>query len=71
LVALTDIDAFVPLVLTCESGAELDHRTTLMADLVLRHPVTPAALLDGIDMLLTESLRDRVYRKSEFTAVLR
>lgn len=71
LVALTDIDPFLPLVLTCESGTDLDHQTTLMADLVLRHPVAPSALLDGIDMLLTESLRDRVYRKSEHTAVLR
>lgn len=71
LVALTDIDPFLPLVLTCESDVELDHQTALMADLVLRHPVTPAALLDGIDLLLVESLRDRVYRKSEYTAMLR
>jgi CheY-like chemotaxis protein len=70
LVALTDIDPFLPLVLTCESEVELDHQCALMADLVLRHPVTPAALLDGIDLLLVESLRDRVYRKSEYTAVL-
>jgi len=71
LTALTDIDPFLPLVLTCDADAELDHRTTLMADLVLRHPVTPEALRDGIDLLLTESLRERVYRKSEYTAVLR
>jgi len=69
--ALTDIDPFLPLVLTCEADLELDHRTTLMADLVLRHPVSPEALRDGMDLLLTESLRERVYRKSEFTAVLR
>lgn len=71
LTALTDIDPFLPLVLTCEADLELDHRTTLMADLVLRHPVTPEALREGIDLLLTESLRERVYRKSEYTAVLR
>lgn len=71
LVALTDIDPFLPLVLTCESEVELDHQSALMADLVLRHPVTPAALRDGIDLLLAESLRERVYRKSEYTAVLR
>jgi len=40
----------------------------LMADLVLRHPVTATALVGGLDMLLAESLRDRVYRKAEFTA---
>jgi hypothetical protein len=42
-----------------------------MADLVVRHPVTPAVLLDGIDMLLAESLRDRVYRKSQYAAMRR
>jgi CheY-like chemotaxis protein len=71
LVALTDIDPFHPVLLTCESEVELEHQTLLMADLVLRHPVAPAALLEGVDMLLTESLRERVYRKSEYIAMLR
>lgn len=71
LVALTDIDPFLPLLLTCEPEVTLDHRTKLMADLVLRHPVAPSALRDGIAMLLAETLRDRVYRKSDYIATLR
>lgn len=62
--ALTDVDPFLPLILTCDAGAELNHETALMADLVLKHPVQLSGLLDGIDTLLGESLRERVYRKS-------
>ncbi len=71
LAALTDVDAFLPLILTCDADTELDHDTSLMADLVLKHPVQPSALLDGIDTLLGETLRERVYRKSDYTAILR
>ncbi len=71
LTALTDVDPFLPLILTCDAGTELDHDTALMADLVLKHPVQPSALLDGIDTLLGESLRERVYRKSDYIATLR
>lgn len=68
LTALTDVDPFLPLVLVCEKDRKLAHPVALMADLVLRHPVTATALVGGLDMLLAESLRDRVYRKAEFTA---
>ena len=71
LAALTDVDPFLPLILTCDADAELDHDTSLMADLVLKHPVQPSALLDGIDTLLGESLRERAYRKSDYIATLR
>lgn len=71
LAALTDVDPFLPLILTCDADTELDHDTALMADLVLKHPVQPSALLDGIDTLLGESLRERVYRKSDYIATLR
>lgn len=71
LVAITDIHPFVPLVLTCEPDSELDHQTTMMADLVLRHPVTSSALLGGIDLQLAETLRDRARRKSEYMLALR
>ena len=63
-------DPFLPLILTCDADTELDHDTLLMADLVLRHPVQPSALLEGIDTLLGESLRERVYRKSDYIATL-
>ena len=69
--ALTDIDPFLPLVLTREPEAELDHATSLMADLVLTHPVEPSALLEAIDMLLVETLKERVHRKSSDLAIYR
>jgi len=69
--ALTDVDPFLPVILTCDADAELDHETALMADLVLKHPVQSSALLDGVDTLLGETLRERVYRKSDFIATLR
>lgn len=71
LTSLTDVDPFLPVILTCDANAELNHETALMADLVLKHPVQPSALLDGIDTLLGESLRERVYRKSDYIATLR
>lgn len=71
LAALTDVDPFLPVILTCEADAEPSHETSLMADLVLNHPVQPSALLDGIATLLGESLRERVYRKSDYIAALR
>jgi CheY-like chemotaxis protein len=68
--ALTDIDPFLPLVLTRESEVELDHATSLMADMVLTHPVEPSALLEAIDTLLVETLKERVHRKSaDFTII--
>lgn len=71
LAALTDVDAFLPVILTCAADIELDYETALMADLVLRHPVPAPALKEGIETLLGESLRERVYRKSDFIATLR
>lgn len=69
--ALTDIDPFLPVVLACESGGDLDHATSLMADMVLKHPVEPSMLLDAIDTLLVETLKERAYRKSGHVAILR
>ena len=69
--ALTDIDPFLPLVLTREPEAKLDHATSLMADMVLTHPVIPSALLEAIDMLLVETLKERVHRKSGDLAIYR
>lgn len=71
LAALTDVDPFLPVILTCAADVELDYETALMADLVLRHPVSAPALQEGIATLLGESLRERVYRKSDFIATLR
>ena len=69
--ALTDIDPFLPLVLTREPEAELDHATLLMTDMVLTHPVVPSSFLEAIDMLLVETLKERVHRKSGDLAIYR
>jgi len=66
---LTDIDPFLPLLLLCDPADELDHATSLMADMILRHPISTTALLDALDMLLTETLRERVFRKSGHVAL--
>jgi DNA-binding response OmpR family regulator len=68
---LTDIDPFLPLVLLCDPADELDHPTSLMADKVMRHPVDADALLEALDLVLTETLKERVFRKSGHVAVLR
>ncbi|HNQ72839.1 MAG TPA: hypothetical protein PKN95_04455 [Verrucomicrobiota bacterium] len=69
--ALTDLDPFRPVILTCKPEVKLDYRSRLMADLILHHPLTPAALLDGLRLLLSESLRERAFRKSELTTMAR
>jgi len=69
--SLTDVDPLLPVILACDATAELSHETALMADLVLRHPVQPSALLEGIDTLLRESLRERAHRKADYIATLR
>lgn len=69
--ALTDIDPFLPLVLTREPEVELDHATSLTADMVLTHPIAPLTLLEAIDTLLGETLKERVYRKAGDFALIR
>ena len=69
--ALTDVDPFLPLLLLCGSEEELDHRTSLMADMVLTHAVETPALLAAIATLLGESLRERAQRKSGHIALFR
>lgn len=68
---ITDANPFLPLVLTCAATAELEHATSLMADMVLFHPVAPASLLDAVDTVLNETLRERARRKAGSIAVLR
>lgn len=69
--ALTDVDPFLPLLLTHEPQVELEHATLLMADLVLSHPVGALPLLEGIDTLLGETLTERVHRKAGNPALAR
>lgn len=62
--AITDINPFLPVVLTCDRSAEVGHATTLMADLVLTHPVRASALLEAICTVTEETLRERAHRKA-------
>lgn len=68
--AITDHNPFLPVVLTCRSRDALDFSTLLMADMVLETPVKYSALLDAVDTLLNERLRERAYRKAEDLKVL-
>ena len=68
---LTDIDPFVPLFLLCNQEDKLDHPTSLMADMVLRHPVNAPELRNALDVVLKETLRERVFRKSGHVAGVR
>ena len=63
--ALTDFNPLLSLVLTRDANRNLDHASSLMADLILTHPVTPSVLLEGVDTVLMETLQERVRRKSE------
>jgi len=69
--ALTDIAPFLPLLLLCAVEAELDAQTLFLADMVLSHRVEVPALLDAIETLLSESLRERAQRKTGHIALFR
>lgn len=69
--AITDASPFLPLVLICESTVELSHATSLMADMILVHPVAPGTLLDAVETVLQETLRERARRKAGSIAILR
>jgi DNA-binding NtrC family response regulator len=63
--ALTDEKPFLPVVLACGSRAALDHPTLAMADVVLETPVKHSVLLDAVETVLNETLRERAHRKAE------
>lgn len=68
--AITDARPFLPVVLACGTNAELDHATSLMADMILMRPVKPTALLDALDTVLEETLRERARRKASALTIL-
>lgn len=68
---LTDIDPFLPLLLLCDPEDTLDHATSRMTETLLHHPVGATELLGALDVVLTETLKDRVFRKSGHVAGLR
>lgn len=71
LVALTDASPFLPVVLVCGATGDLEHATSLMADIIVTRPVESAALLDAVDTVLEETLRERAHRKAGVLAVVR
>lgn len=69
--ALADIDTFVPLLLLCDRGDLLDQEVSSAADIVLRQPVTPAQLAEALTLVFSETLKERIQRKSRFVFSLR
>lgn len=69
--ALTDLDPFTPVLLIVRPQDDLDYPTTLLADLILTEPVAGSALLEGIELLLSETLLERSQRKSGHIALFR
>ena len=69
--ALTDLDPFIPVLLIVRPQDNLDYPSTLLADLVLTEPVATSALLEGIELLLSETLLERSQRKSGHIALFR
>ena len=68
---MTDLDPFTPVLLIVRPQDDLDYPTTLLADLILTEPVAGSALLEGIELLLSETLLERSQRKSGHIALFR
>jgi DNA-binding response OmpR family regulator len=68
---IIQVDAFVPLVLVCDRCESLDHETASATDLVLRRPMTDRQLVDGVQTVLGETLRERAQRKSGYIFAFR
>lgn len=68
--AITDASPFLPVVLVCGITADLDHAMSLMADMILIGRVEPPALVDAVDTVLEETLRERAQRKAGRLAIL-
>lgn len=69
--AITDLKPFLPVILACQSRDALEHAALLMADMVLETPLMYSALLEAVETLLQETLRERAHRKAEDVRVLR
>jgi len=69
--AITDASPFLPIVLTCGTLTDLDHATSLMADMIITRPVGSSPLLDAVDTILEETLRERAQRKASALAIFR
>ncbi len=68
--ALTDFDPLLPVLLVCDRRDVINYRTALMADMVMRTPVRGEELAEAAYTLLSETLRERMHRKSADLAAL-
>jgi DNA-binding NtrC family response regulator len=68
---ITNVDAFVPLIVVCDRCDTLEPETSAAADLVLRRPITPKQVVDGVNTVLGETLRERAQRKSGYIFAFR
>ena len=68
---IVNVDAFVPLVLFCDRCETLHHETTAAVDLILRRPLTNRQVIDGLQTVLEETLRERAQRKSGYIFAFR
>lgn len=69
--AITNVDAFVPLIVICDEADFLSHDTVSATDLVLRRPLTDREILEAVHSVLGETLRERVQRKSGYIFAFR
>lgn len=68
---ITNVDAFVPLILLCDRCETLDFEAVAAADLVLRRPLTDRRAIEGLQTVLGETLRERAQRKSGYIFAFR
>jgi DNA-binding response OmpR family regulator len=68
---IVNIDAFVPLVLLCDRCETLHHETTAATDLILRRPLTDRQVVESLQTVLKETLRERAQRKSGYIFAFR
>jgi DNA-binding response OmpR family regulator len=68
---IVEIDAFVPLLLICDRCEKLDHETAAAADVVLRRPLAKGQVAETLQAALSETLRERVQRKSGYIFAFR
>ncbi|HYG23482.1 MAG TPA: response regulator [Verrucomicrobiae bacterium] len=67
---ITDVDPFLPVMLLAPENVTIDHASALMADMIVRIPVPKDELLENLETLLSETLRQRSLRKSAQLAIL-
>jgi len=68
--AITDASPLLPLVLICGRTTELTYAASMMADMVLRQPFELSLIVESVETVLEETLRERAHRKAGTGAVL-